>query len=118
MSTQGQDAEDPTIRRINRTLDKLDQMESTNHAGNQNVTTVRFEGGAVGIWICVTLCLVMFAMSTVLAAWMHREFTRLDVTLSERKEESDRMQTYLSAIYAQAPQLKPKDEEKKDDARR
>jgi len=88
-----------------------------NHAGNQNVTTVRFEGGAVGIWICVTLCLVMFAMSTVLAAWMHREFTRLDVTLSERKEESDRMQTYLSAIYAQAPQLKPKDEEKKDDAR-
>lgn len=85
-----------------------------NHAGNQNVTTVRFEGGAVGVWICVTLCLVMFAMSSVLAAWMHREFTRLDVTLSERKEENDRMQTYLSAIYAQAPQLKPKDEEKKD----
>lgn len=85
-----------------------------NHTGNQNVTTVRFEGGAVGVWICVTLCLVMFAMSSVLAAWMHREFTRLDVTLSERKEENDRMQTYLSAIYAQAPQLRPKDEEKKD----
>lgn len=84
-----------------------------NHSGNQNVTTVRFEGGAVGVWICVTLCLVMFAISTVMAAWMHREFTRLDVTLSERKEENDRMQTYLSAIYAQAPQLKPK-EEKKD----
>lgn len=109
----------PRITGVEHKVDhikKAVERMANNHSGNQNVTTVRFEGGAVGVWVCATACLVMLAASSIMAVWMHREFTRLDVTMSERKEEADRMQTYLSAIYAQAPHLRPKEE--KQDARR
>lgn len=66
------------------------------------------------VWICVTSCLVMLTVTIVGAIfggqWLSREFGRVDKELNERKEEGQRMQSYLSAIYVNAPQLKPKEE--------
>lgn len=82
-----------------------------NQSGNQNVSSITLYAGGVGVWIAATACFVMLASMIVGALWMSRELTRIDVALSERKEENDRMQTYLSAIYAQAPHLKAKEDE-------
>lgn len=109
---EGQEAAN-TLGRIHKTLDNLDQM-ATNQSGQQSVSSITVDAGGVGVWIASTACMVMLGVLIVGGLWMSRELNRIDVTMSERKEEADRMQTYLSAIYAQAPHLKPKDEEKKD----
>lgn len=86
----------------------LERMERDR--GVRNTTTVRIEGGGVGVWVAVTCCLVMLAAMMVGSLWMTREFARIDKELNERKEEGQRMQSYLSAIYVNAPHLKPTEE--------
>jgi hypothetical protein len=109
---------------IRETLEKADELVTELKAFRNlspesgNATSVTISAGGVGVWIATTACLVMLAVLLVGGLWMSRELNRIDVTMSERKEEADRMQTYLSAIYAQAPHLKPKDEEKKDQDRK
>lgn len=99
-----------SVNEIKETVQRM----ATNHSGQQSVSSITIDAGSIGVWIAATACLVMLAALVVGGLWMSRELNRIDVTMSERKEEADRMQTYLSAIYAQAPHLKPKDEEKKD----
>ncbi len=99
LSAVGKNAED-----IKRTLAAMQ-----GNRGAQNTQIVRFEGGGP-VWIAVTCCLVMLAAGAVGALWMSRELTRVDKELLERKEEGQRMQSYLSAIYVNAPHLKPAEE--------
>ena len=69
-----------------------------NQSGNQNVTTVKLEAGAAGIWICATACAVMFVLTVVTG-----------ILFLDLSRKYDRMQDHLSAIYMIAPSLKPKD---------
>lgn len=86
----------------------LERMQA--ERGAQSISGLYINGGGVGVWIATTCCVVMIALLLVGSIWMSREFARVDKELLERKEEGQRMQSYLSAIYVNAPQLKPKDE--------
>lgn len=66
-----------------------------NQSGNQNVTTVKFEAGAAGIWLCVTACLVMFVL-TVITGILFLDLSR----------KYDRMQDYQNIILQHAPELR------------
>lgn len=81
---------------------------------NASSSTITVHHDGKGTWIAVTACLVMLAVvivgTAIASVWMAREFARIDKELNERKEEGQRMQSYLSAIYVQAPQLKPAEE--------
>lgn len=104
-------------------MDKIDQLVTPiSGTSSGNVTSFRLDAGGAGVWIATTACLVMLGVMVVGgvigAIWLGREFDRVDKELNERKEEGQRMQSYLSAIYVQAPQLKPAAEESKDDADR
>lgn len=83
---------------------------SDRRAGNQNVSHVQIAAGGIGVWLATTACMVMLATLLMGAMWGSREFARIDKELLERKEEGQRMQSYLSAIYVQAPSLKPQEE--------
>lgn len=71
---------------------------------------LHINAGGVGVWIAATCCLITLSAvlvgGLVAGLWLTREFTRVDVTLSERKEENDRAQTYLSSIFGRVPELK------------
>lgn len=77
--------------------------------GNSKVE-FHINAGGMGVWVAATCCLIMLAVLVVsgliAGLWVTREFTRIDVTMSERKEENDRAQTYLSSIFGRVPELK------------
>lgn len=81
-----------------------------NRIGGDAKIELHINAGGVGVWIAATCCLITLAAvlvgGLVAGLWLTREFTRVDVTLSERKEENDRAQTYLSSIFGRVPELK------------
>lgn len=103
------------LHRFTSKADALLDGDLRNNSGNQSVNRITFEAGGAGVWIATTACLVMLAAMLVGGFWLSREFARVDKELNERKEEGQRMQSYLSAIYIQAPQLQPKDEKQNAD---
>lgn len=71
---------------------------------------LHINAGGVGVWIAATCCLI--TLSAVLVGglvsglWLVREFNRVDIALSERKEENDKNDTYLSGIWGRLPELR------------
>lgn len=84
------------------------------YARNDSNATINVNAGGIGVWIAAACCAVMLASGLIAAFWVSREFTRLDRENDARREEAMRMQSYLSAIYVQAPHLKPSSEESND----
>lgn len=72
-------------------------------------------GGLLG-WVCVVLCVAMTAGTLigvgVSSLWAVHEFERRDHQISDLYERDQAKQSYLNAIYAQAPQLQPKENKK------
>lgn len=86
------------VTRVHKTMDKIDRMAgvaSTNTNGTQNNATWNVNAGGVGVWLCVTACAVMFALTVVLGV--------LFIDLSRKY---DRMQDYYNIILQHAPELK------------
>jgi hypothetical protein len=85
------------------TLNRLnDRLEAIQKAGTTQ--TVTLSSGSFGIWIAAfsaVVCFLMFCVTLVLFVNHDRKI--------------DDLNSYLSAIYAQAPHLKP-DGEYKDEA--
>lgn len=74
-------------------------------SGNQNVTVKLEGGGRLGIaGVCCIVCLVCFFFVSGLV-WSQAGDIR------ELRRDNQRLNDYLAAIYAQAPQLKPKEQE-------
>lgn len=93
---------------------------ATNHSGNQIVQPVTIQAGGIGVWIAATCCFVMLGLIVLGALWMSRELTRIDQRAAEQEVKIDRANTFLSAIWANAPELekKVKSEQEKDRAQR
>lgn len=97
------------MKDIKDTLERIDSSGNGNHNG---VSTITINAGGVGVWVCATLSGMILVAVLVGAFWMSREFNRYDVSLSERKQEADRAQTYLSSIYGRMPQWMREEVEK------
>lgn len=88
---------------LNGLSDALREMrgELARAASNNNRTDINLHGGGVGVWIAATACLVMLTASLFMALQLYRH----DQKISD-------LEAYLSAIYMQAPHLKPVEKEK------
>jgi hypothetical protein len=88
------------------------RMAATNHSGNQNVTTVRFEAGAIGIWLCATACLctlVAVVVGSVIGGmWLSREAQRVEARAAEQEVKIDRANVLLSATWQHIPDVAEK----------
>jgi hypothetical protein len=118
MGQEALDAE--TVRKFaeatERTIQLQERLGMSPVTGVSNAT-IAVNAGGVGVWIATTCCLVMLGMAVVGAFWLSREFHRIDTQLAEQRAEDSTLRTYLSSIWQQAPQLKPKEEEKEDASR-
>lgn len=72
---------------------------------------VQVNAGGVGVWIAVTAAMVIAGVSIVNSMHMTRELARADAERKELRDQVQRMNDYLAAIYMQAPHLKPKDKQ-------
>lgn len=79
---------------------------------NSSRSHIDVNAGGVGVWIAATACIVMlgcFFLGAVLGGlWLSRELTRIDERAAEQEVKIDRANTFLSAIWAQAPELEAK----------
>ena len=89
---------------LNRFSEKVDRFNS---AGNHASARVDNGAGALGIWVCATACLVMLTAAGFLAMIVVDQ----NGTLRDQGRRIDDLDAYLSAIYMQAPHLKPKDKD-------
>lgn len=83
----------------------MERVERRRSGGvvTSGVSTVNINAGGVAVWLCAMMCAVMLASGGVYAFLTSQENAKRDAKIST-------MSDYLQAIYAQAPQLKPKDE--------
>lgn len=95
---------------LKQDVDKLDAL--TDRLGkllqgspNVGTATINVNAGGIALWISVTCCTILLAVSMVGAVWGA-------MVITTQNAKIDRMQDYLNNIYQQAPWLKPKEEAK------
>lgn len=105
------DAED--VRRFSEATERVYELQEKLGMGpvsGVGTATISVNAGGVGVWVASTACAVMLGITVLGGLWASREFARMDQQMVEAREEIRTTQNYLNAIYAQAPQLKPKEE--------
>lgn len=96
------------LKQIGALLNEVKGMTAPTATGSATITV---NAGGVGVWLCLFCCGVMAVITLGTIAFSARELSRVDQQLIEVREENKTMQTFLAAIYQQAPHLKPKEEE-------
>jgi hypothetical protein len=76
-----------------------------------NTTTVNVNAGGVGVWLCLTALCVVCVVSVMTANERAKDVARQDREISDLRDDVQALNDYLSAIYMQAPHLKPKEPE-------
>jgi hypothetical protein len=103
------DAVENVAKRLNRTIDNVDKIL----VHGSPMATATANGGASkadnGLMFALCGLFLMLGLNASLLFWINGQNTKID----RLTEKYDRMQDYLNAIYAQAPQLKPKAQEAK-----
>ncbi|GAA0696446.1 hypothetical protein ISN75_06900 [Dyella marensis] len=94
------------VKRIDRVLDRMGDSK------NIGTANVNINAGGVAVWIAVTCCVAMLAATMVGAVWLGREFGAMESANHQQDKRISDLNDYLSAIYMQAPQLRPKEEKK------
>lgn len=89
MENQGAES---SLEKVRRDLDALLPTR------NNNTTKIMLSGGGYGVWVALALFAFMVGLN-----WS------LNTQLSDQERKIERLEDYLSAIYRQAPQLKPQD---------
>jgi hypothetical protein len=87
---------------IKQTLDALSDVVRELRVANgsaPSTSNIMINGGSIGVWISTVCCALMLGISMVGAM----------VIIDQSRQISD-LRDYLSAIYAQAPHLKAKEE--------
>jgi hypothetical protein len=86
--------------------DSLEALHSLDRSQRQEF---HINAGGVGVWIATTCCVAMICCMLIGSIFLTFELSSIHQDNADRKSESARMQSYLSAIYNIAPSLKPKD---------
>ena len=79
--------------------------------GGNNTTTVNVNAGGVGVWLCLTALVVVCVVSVMTANERAKDVARQDQEIRDLRDDVQALNDYLSAIYMQAPHLRPKDKE-------
>jgi hypothetical protein len=79
--------------------------------GGNNTTTVQINAGGIGVWICCTVLIAVCAVSVSSSADRAKDVARQDQEIRDLRDDVQALNDYLSAIYMQAPHLKPKEPE-------
>lgn len=80
---------------LNRFSDRIDRLERV--SANSNVS---INAGGVGVWIATMAAVVCFVLTMVMV-----------VLYVDQSRKIDDLGHYLQAIYAQAPNLKPEEDQ-------
>ncbi len=95
------------VERLISAIDKLsstaERLERNRLQAGNSVGNIHLNAGGVGVWVSVSCVFILVVVNIMQLGSTSNEIRDLKVQYT-------RMQDYLNAIYAQAPQLKPKEE--------
>ena len=97
------------LKNMQDSIARLSSVFDRRAAPPVNAATITINAGGLGLWVAVTCCIVMFLTSFIFAAFFIITVNGINAELHDRKEENSKMQSYLNAIYVNAPSLKPAD---------
>lgn len=108
------------IARFSDAIERFDRvLNRMGDAKNIGTANVNINAGGVAVWISATCCIAMMVglvLGSVFLASksssLDREFNRIDQANHKQDKDLSDLHDYLSAIYMQAPQLRPKEEKK------
>lgn len=87
-----------------------------NVGGNTSTANINVNAGGLGVWIAATCCIVTLVTSVILSSvfmWHEQEQQQqINAHEADQQRKIDELYNYISAIYAQAPQLKPEETDK------
>ena len=98
--------EDEDVKKFQESVARFEGIFERRKSPSNNAT-INVNAGGVALWIAVTCCIVMFFSSSICAVFFVITIDNIHSELQERKEENSKMQSYLNAIYVNAPSLKP-----------
>lgn len=81
---------------------------------NNNNPVVKVEAGGFALWLAAMCCAVSVTFGITTQNQLTREIARKDAEINDMREEISKSNSLLSAIYMQAPYLRPD----KDDSER
>ena len=99
------------LRQLTETWKDMQEALKQIRTSHKNSAQVHISAGGVGVWLATTACLIMLAAFLVSGFWILSESNKLQAELIELRAKDQQHDDYLSAIYIQAPELKPKDPE-------
>jgi|SRR6478752_7145369 len=88
------EAVEDVVKRVNRTLDKVDDMAGL--ANNRNTAKIEVNAGGIGLAFALAACALMLGINLGLA-----------IMVVNHDRKIDELNNYLNAIYMMAPHLKP-----------
>ena len=100
--------EDEDVKKFQESVLRFEGIFDRRKSESNNAT-INVNAGGMGLWVAVTCCIVMFFCSIICATFFVITIDNINAELRERKEENSKMQSYLNAIYVNAPSLKPTD---------
>jgi hypothetical protein len=71
--------------------------------GNTNTSSVQINAGGVGIWIAITACLIMLAVTMVGSIFIAIALSDLNRQTQELREADVVLQAYINAGYVSQP---------------
>lgn len=74
---------------------------------NSNTSSVQINAGGVGIWIAITACLIMLAVTMVGSIFIAIALSDLNRQTQELREKDDILQAYINAGYIQPEKESP-----------
>lgn len=76
---------------------------------NNNNPVVKVEAGGFALWLAAMCCAVSVTFGITTQNQLTREIARKDAEITRIDEQLSKANSLLSAIWIQAPHLKPKD---------
>lgn len=106
----------PRITGMQHDVDQIKKalMERNTNTGNTSSGSLflNINAGSLSLWLAAGICVVVMAFilgaSIMGGFWLMREFDRIDKRGGDQEVKIDRANTFLSAIWANAPELEKK----------
>lgn len=86
------------IEALDRLSTHVDRLERANQSGTgSNTTRVSINAGGVGVWVAVTCCLVMLAITGIGGMWLINNSMRTEQAIQGLRSADETHQAYINA---------------------
>jgi prefoldin subunit 5 len=92
---------------IGKLEESIERLQSSSPVSSSSTISIV---GSTGLSVAIGCAVITFVIALFVCVSLNGKVDKQDAYIIEQNHKIERMQDYLNAIYAQAPQLKPKEQ--------